>query len=388
MPRHRLRPNRLPVAPPPLRHPTHSPSARPRESSLERVRRISREHRATEKPFDPSRRGTWQGSSRDLVVNGRRHRKNPKGDMSADAMLEIGVEAVIDTALSDEHNYTELVGGAVLVGWDRGRDEDVLVIAVIGATGDTEGNRDLPDEAEAIEIATDYALEKRWFRSKREPEFVAVLEGKDPTKRARFEDLQQGHFARIAPSVIAGSSSISYGDVVQTSVGKDGDWWGSDYTSGSDYNGGTVHLANYKTLEKMCEELSEEHGQFWVTAYGGHGTYAIFFNVYTTPDEIVEVLEGLDNYPSVDDEALSELEQEQSDEAWNNWAESDFKTGLEQKFSGNADDVSSEDLYACFHEAMEKSNSYWEDQSGSGMWVDIKRVLKAVDEPPPGFVEE
>jgi hypothetical protein len=33
------------------------------------VRRIAREHRAAEKPFDPEKRGTWRGSSRDLVVN-------------------------------------------------------------------------------------------------------------------------------------------------------------------------------------------------------------------------------------------------------------------------------------------------------------------------------
>lgn len=72
MPVRRLRTNRLPVPPPPLRHRAHSrPSSEPRESSLERVRRIAREHRATEKPFDPERRGTWKGSSRDLVVNGR-----------------------------------------------------------------------------------------------------------------------------------------------------------------------------------------------------------------------------------------------------------------------------------------------------------------------------
>ena len=72
MPARRLRQNRLPVAPPPLRHRVHSPGSTSRESSLERVRRISREHRAAERPFDPEKRGSWQGSSRDLVVNPRR----------------------------------------------------------------------------------------------------------------------------------------------------------------------------------------------------------------------------------------------------------------------------------------------------------------------------
>lgn len=84
MPRPRLRSNRLPVAPPPLRHRVHSPSSAPRESSLDRVRRIAREHRATERPFEPERRGSWKGSSRDLVVNPSRARRGDKHGRESD----------------------------------------------------------------------------------------------------------------------------------------------------------------------------------------------------------------------------------------------------------------------------------------------------------------
>lgn len=60
-------------------HSVHTPSLRssaaPRESSLERVRRIAREH---DRPFDPSKRGTWQGSSRDLVVNSSKRFKQAR----------------------------------------------------------------------------------------------------------------------------------------------------------------------------------------------------------------------------------------------------------------------------------------------------------------------
>lgn len=84
MPRPRMRSNRLPVPPPPLRHSAHSPTASKREGSLDRVRRIAREHRATEKPFDPEKRGTWQGSSRDLVVNSSRARRGDKHGREAD----------------------------------------------------------------------------------------------------------------------------------------------------------------------------------------------------------------------------------------------------------------------------------------------------------------
>lgn len=67
-------------------HSAHTPSLRssaPRESSLERVRRIAREH---EKPFDPSKRGTWRGSSRDLVVNpAKRFKQAREGRVDRDS---------------------------------------------------------------------------------------------------------------------------------------------------------------------------------------------------------------------------------------------------------------------------------------------------------------
>lgn len=279
--RRRLAQNRLPVAPPPLRSRAHSPSARSREDSLARVRRVAREHQASERPFEPEKRGSWRGRSGDLVVNPS-HRRN------------------------------------------------------------------------------------------------AVSGGRD-----RFEDLAQGRFYDI-DAEHEGARRISYS---QANVDKNGDWWASEYTGGSDYSGGTVHLNNYNQLCEMAGELEAEYGHdFYVTARGGHGTYEIFWNVNKTPDEIVEVLAALEDYPSVDDESLSALEHEQVEEAWNNWGESEFRTGLERHLGGSADDVTAEDLWVCFSEAAEASNSYWEDQDGGGMWINMKRVLAKVQEPPPGFV--
>lgn len=102
MPRRPLRPNRLPVAPPPLRHRVHSPSAAPRETSLERVRRLARQHRAEEKPFDPEKRGTWRGSSRDLVVNASHRRGNRYGHEAGE-----GEETFL--VIIDDNNSTEWV---------------------------------------------------------------------------------------------------------------------------------------------------------------------------------------------------------------------------------------------------------------------------------------
>jgi hypothetical protein len=294
-----------------------------------------------------------------------------------------GVKAVVDTALSSDHSQSDITSGSVIVAWEKG-DGDLLAIAVIGSTGPSSGGRDAPSEDEAIEIATDYAVEIGWISENGSsynngPDYVAVVEGRNEDKRARFVDLQQGEFYTI-------DDSRSYRGVQQDN---DGDWWGSEYAQGSDYSGGPVQKANYRALLELGEEYEKESGiTCYQTMTSGHGGYHIFFNVYTTPDEIVETLAALDDYPAVSDEAVSEVEAEEVEEAWDNWAAHEFKQGLEKAFGGDADEVSPEDLRTCFDEAMEAGNTYWEPQGGEGMYVDMKRVLAKVDEPPPGFVVE
>lgn len=307
------------------------------------------------------------------MING--HRKNAKGNLSAEELLEQGIlKAVVDTALSDDHEFTDVGPGSVLCGWrDRGK---ILVIAVIGATGPSTGGRDAVDEEDAVEIAVDLGEEKGWLRdSDGPPDYIVVVPDSDESKRERFVDLQQGEFYDVSGRNFSGD--------------KNGDWWGSNYTQGGDYGGSTVELANFRTLKEMAEELESEHGIFYKVWGGGHGSYQIFWNVNKTPDEIVEVLNALEDYPSVNDDALSELEIELQDENWKDWAKRDWQRALEKKFGGDADGVSDNDLWQSFHDACEEANIYWESQSGTGsMYIDLERAIKKVDEPPPGFVEE
>jgi hypothetical protein len=67
----RARKNPLPPAPPKRRFAGHSPTKQQLSSSLARVRRMSATLDERDRPFDPERAPRWQGSSRDLVVNGR-----------------------------------------------------------------------------------------------------------------------------------------------------------------------------------------------------------------------------------------------------------------------------------------------------------------------------
>jgi len=48
---------------------------------------------------------------------------------------------------------------------------------------------------------------------------------------------------------------------------------------------------------------------------------------------MMEVFEGLDNYPVIDEEAMSAVEQEAEDEAWNNWVRHDYERALVRALS-------------------------------------------------------
>lgn len=189
-----------------------------------------------------------------------------------------------------------------------------------------------------------------------------------------------------------GAKSIPY-DMIEDARERPDDvyvWFDAEYTSGSDYSGGLVTRANYEVLLEEAERLTEDElggdDSWFQTFYGGHGTYAIAFHVDKTPQEIIEMLAGLSDYPLIDDNKLADLEHEATEESWNNSYERDYRKALEDKFGGDADDVDDKVLREHFEEARERANEYWENEEGPSMHVDVDAVIKAVEEPPEGMV--
>ncbi len=81
------------------------------------------------------------------------------------------VSHVIDDALSADHTVADVDDRAVLVGWQCGFEP--LFVAVIGSTCDTRGRRDRVDADLAVELATDYLTERKWFSGEpTEPYYV------------------------------------------------------------------------------------------------------------------------------------------------------------------------------------------------------------------------
>lgn len=154
--------------------------------------------------------------------------------------------------------------------------------------------------------------------------------------------------------------------------------------SGSDYSGSTVEAANAKCIEDTYEE------QEWVhPVYGGYNTFAVAIGLTglltcddDTFDEFCETLEGLENYPVIDEDALYVLEAEKTDEAWESWVKGDFVRALEKEHGGCIEFEWPDDpeLRSFFNEYAEKANTYWYcEGSGPDMYVDVDAVVKETD---------
>lgn len=118
-----------------------------------------------------------------------------------------------------------------------------------------------------------------------------------------------------------------------------GNWNGTSYRMPSDYGGAdcrgdivlchkypkmgtpTVDVANWRTWEAKLTELDPE-GDHWADHY--FGSWATDFEAlhvsWTAPylATIEEMLAALENYPVLDEMALSEIEHEAAAEAWEN----------------------------------------------------------------------
>jgi hypothetical protein len=162
---------------------------------------------------------------------------------------------------------------------------------------------------------------------------------------------------------------------------KDGRYLVPGLLSGSDYSGSLVTQSNRKAF---MEQFSDGEDVWWTSAPGGHGTYSIVIDTQGVPEDVESEVEGflggLASYPVADDDLLSKMEMEAQDEAWENWVEGDFKTGLEKKFEVEFDEVDSDKLRTLFEAACEKASEYWANEEGGNMWIDVKRVLPKVAE--------
>lgn len=146
--------------------------------------------------------------------------------------------------------------------------------------------------------------------------------------------------------------------------------------------------------------------KYWEAEYGEQPSYVdvdgmpgIDPRFVLQDDTILEDLESLRNYPCLDAGLAGEIELGRQDEAWNSWAESEWRDAVQTRLADAieanlpesdhttdpdslADDLldgKDEELAELFRYCCEQSGTYWEEESDGSQYVDFARVAGALD---------
>jgi len=152
----------------------------------------------------------------------------------------------------------------------------------------------------------------------------------------------------------------------------------SKYTGYSDYSGSSVEQAN-------CRDLMEGYDGVAISVHGGYSTTDVCFSlrwILTDDDDsavesLLDIYEGLEDYPLINDETLSTVEMESADEMWDCWAYSDFVKETESALGIELDGHNKDSMRTVFEDCRERANEYWESD-GADVFIRVERVVAVV----------
>lgn len=157
--------------------------------------------------------------------------------------------------------------------------------------------------------------------------------------------------------------------------------WISSHCQGGDYGGGTHNISNARVLtDQFSSPELREIG-------GGYGALGVVIDPRYLSDDLLESLQSLEGYPVLDEDDLSHYEIELQSEAWESWAEREFKWAMENRLSEissedqaerAAEAISSEPLFEIFCQALEVGNLYWSHECATSAWIDCKEVASEI----------
>jgi len=173
-----------------------------------------------------------------------------------------------------------------------------------------------------------------------------------------IKDLTQSHIAKLVKDEHECDKNIISYNVNKL---KSDSWWADsvevlvlDLTCGGDYSGCAVHRANYE----LMEEFFVGSVSYVYELHGSYGYYGImieidpFLSALNGDDggdevalELWDILCGLENYPVINEEYLSSVEERLIEEAWIDQRE-EFQDTLDEKNLI----PSAEEVYVQFYE--------------------------------------
>jgi hypothetical protein len=116
-------------------------------------------------------------------------------------------------------------------------------------------------------------------------------------------------------------------------------------------------MGNYRALEAMWSELR-------IGSPYSNGTYFALDMDDTAPGELVDVINGLDDYPCICDEEMSRAEMELAEDHWNSYGRRDTTTTLAELSGTDVDDLADDTVIAGLVEDFTFSGGHQRDASG------------------------
>ena len=162
-------------------------------------------------------------------------------------------------------------------------------------------------------------------------------------------------------------------------------WLNDDCSWPGGYDAPSIYRSNARVFR---DEFSKE------LAAGADGDAdGQSLDIRYVTDEILETLAALESYPLISEDDHSQLEMELQEEAWQDWAKSDWRDAVEKALKEYTPETANDywadetldavpDLDAklaeLFLACQEQTNEYW-DEAGTSQYVDIDAVAKAID---------
>lgn len=154
------------------------------------------------------------------------------------------------------------------------------------------------------------------------------------------------------------------------------------YTASGDYHGSLYEKANYEAIR---DDFADNPDLYSV--YGSHGYCYLVVDARTGDEALVEVVRGLMNGGSYDEQREEALRQEAEEEAWEDWAQNDFVKAIVERVDEELEDAADEVLEwmadadmlrIAFYAMAEDANEHWEVE-GVGVHIDVKDVAENGD---------
>lgn len=152
----------------------------------------------------------------------------------------------------------------------------------------------------------------------------------------------------------------------------------SPFLSFGDYdNSCHVERSNVRMFEKQFTAYKNTD---WVKVKGAYSSESIAIKLLSTNQEIIECLEGLVDYPAIDDEDVSKVFFELENESWEGCYKRDFKNAVSKHYGAFESYMEDEIAWEWYCKLKEKANINGDIQSGGNFYIDLKKLIEELPE--------